>query len=144
MIVDYGADHHHEDSFRAFKNHKMVDVFHRPGECDLTADVDFGYLKEAVADLGSLNTHGPISQSTFLERMGIQLRLDRLRKSFEKAGNTKSVETLEDASKRLVDPTGMGGQYKVFAMTSKLATPTAGEDVVWPFIAEEALKSGEE
>lgn len=34
----------------------MVDVFHRPGECDLTADVDFGYLKEAVADLGTLSS----------------------------------------------------------------------------------------
>jgi hypothetical protein len=27
-------------------------VFNRPGECDLTANVDFAYLKEAMGDLG--------------------------------------------------------------------------------------------
>jgi len=29
-----------------------VDVFHKPGECDLTANVDFAYIKEAVSELG--------------------------------------------------------------------------------------------
>ncbi len=38
---------------QAFKNHKLVDVFHRPGECDLTVNVDFSYLAEAAADLGA-------------------------------------------------------------------------------------------
>lgn len=38
---------------QAFKNHQIVDVFHRPGECDLTANVDFSYLAEAAADLGA-------------------------------------------------------------------------------------------
>lgn len=37
---------------QAFKDHKIVDVFHRPGECDLTVNVDFAYLREAAADLG--------------------------------------------------------------------------------------------
>jgi hypothetical protein len=37
--------------YQAFKNHKLVDVFHQPGECDLTANVDFAFLKEAVSDL---------------------------------------------------------------------------------------------
>ena len=38
---------------QAFKNHQIVDVFHRPGECDLTVNVDFSYLAEAAADLGA-------------------------------------------------------------------------------------------
>lgn len=37
---------------QGFKDHKIVDVFHRPGECDLTVNVDFAYLKEALADVG--------------------------------------------------------------------------------------------
>lgn len=70
LIVDYGGDQAYGNSFRvssdlfdigtaliwvyqAFKDHKIVDVFHRPGECDLTANVDFAYLKESLADLGA-------------------------------------------------------------------------------------------
>lgn len=37
---------------QAFKDHEIVDVFHRPGECDVTANVDFGLLKEVLSDLG--------------------------------------------------------------------------------------------
>ncbi|PSS36776.1 hypothetical protein PHLCEN_2v1407 [Hermanssonia centrifuga] len=52
LIVDYGGEKAYGSSFRAFKDHKIVDVFHRPGECDLTTNVDFAYLKDAIADLG--------------------------------------------------------------------------------------------
>lgn len=55
LIVDYGGDKAFGHSFRAFKDHKIVDVFHRPGECDLTVNVDFAYLKEATADLGAFS-----------------------------------------------------------------------------------------
>jgi len=55
LIVDYGGEKTYGDSFRAFKDHKIVDVFHRPGECDLTANVDFAYLKEAVTGLGAFH-----------------------------------------------------------------------------------------
>ena len=41
------------DIKKAFKNHEIVDVFHRPGDCDLTVNVDFAYLKEAMSDLGA-------------------------------------------------------------------------------------------
>ena len=37
---------------KAFKEHKQVDVFHQPGKCDLTVNVDFAYLKEAMPDTG--------------------------------------------------------------------------------------------
>ncbi len=30
---------------KAFKEHKLSDVFLQPGDCDLTADVDFLFLK---------------------------------------------------------------------------------------------------
>jgi NADH dehydrogenase [ubiquinone] 1 alpha subcomplex assembly factor 7 len=69
LIVDYGAPRVSGQSFRvripsysfsalnllswqAFQKHQIVDVFHAPGECDLTANVDFAYLAEAVHDLG--------------------------------------------------------------------------------------------
>lgn len=52
LVMDYGKDGPSTDTFRAFKNHKQVDVFHRPGECDLTADVDFNWLRHATEGLG--------------------------------------------------------------------------------------------
>jgi len=36
----------------AFKQHRQVDVFKDPGKCDLTANVDFALLKEALQDIG--------------------------------------------------------------------------------------------
>ncbi|KAK0500165.1 S-adenosyl-L-methionine-dependent methyltransferase [Armillaria luteobubalina] len=65
LVVDYGGDSPFGDSFRAFKDHQIVDVFDRPGECDLTANVDFGYIKEAMGDL--VPTYGPLPQSQFLK-----------------------------------------------------------------------------
>jgi NADH dehydrogenase [ubiquinone] 1 alpha subcomplex assembly factor 7 len=73
LVVDYGDDRVFGSSFRvrisnlhpsadvlttrfwvtqAFQRHKIVDVFHQPGMCDLTANVDFAYLKEALATAG--------------------------------------------------------------------------------------------
>ncbi|KAI0701907.1 S-adenosyl-L-methionine-dependent methyltransferase [Cerioporus squamosus] len=127
LIVDYGSDRAYGNSFRAFKYHKIVDVFYRPGECDLTVNVDFAYLQEAVTDLAS--HHGPIPQALFLHRMGLQARVNALKASAE----DKRKKQIEDAASRLVDPTGMGSQYKVMALMGKRkAEPT--EEERWPFV----------
>lgn len=59
--------------FKGFCGHKLHDVLIAPGTADLTADVDFSYLRrmaqEKVASLG------PIKQQTFLTNMGIDVRL---------------------------------------------------------------------
>jgi len=50
LVIDYGHDGRCGDTFRAFREHKLVeDVFERPGECDLTADVDFKFLRHIAA-----------------------------------------------------------------------------------------------
>jgi len=126
LIVDYGGAHFHGDSFRAFKNHKLVDVFYQPGECDLTVNVDFAFLKEAVSD--SLLTHGPISQACFLTRMGIDARVGALK---SQASPERAVE-IEKAAKRLTDLTGMGKQYQVMGFTSEAIT--GEDDGPWPFV----------
>ncbi|KAJ7145109.1 S-adenosyl-L-methionine-dependent methyltransferase [Mycena crocata] len=127
LIVDYGASHAFDQSFRAFKNHEIVDVFHTPGECDLTANVDFAYLTESMNDL--VATHGPISQAAFLEGMGLQLRMESL------ISRNKSDETdaaaIREAGRRLVDPAGMGKQYMVLGIGGQ-----ADKGGVWPFIEQ--------
>jgi len=112
LIVDYGGEHAFGNSFRAFKNHRIVDVFYRPGGSDLTTNVDFGYLKEALSP--NAFPLGPLDQATFLLRMGLQERVQNLQKS---VGNPDRSQSIASAAHRLVDPTGMGSQYKVLGVT---------------------------
>ncbi|TFK90509.1 DUF185-domain-containing protein [Polyporus arcularius HHB13444] len=128
LIVDYGGDRAYGNSFRAFKYHKIVDMFYRPGECDLTVNVDFAYLQEAVTDLAS--HHGPITQALFLHRMGLQARVNALKATAKDDDRKKQID---HAASRLVDPTGMGSQYKIMALMGKReAEPT--EEERWPFV----------
>ncbi|KAG8928837.1 hypothetical protein FRC02_006412 [Tulasnella sp. 418] len=122
LIVDYGDDHAFGDSFRAFRKHELVDVFHDPGNSDLTANVDFAYLREAVSGIASC--HGPMTQRDFLGRMGIQPRMQAL---MAKADPDRQRE-IGSSIMRLVDPIGMGTQYKVMAMT-----PSTDAEV-YPFL----------
>ncbi|KAJ2924876.1 hypothetical protein H1R20_g12218, partial [Candolleomyces eurysporus] len=128
LFIDYGGANVFGDSFRAFKQHKIVDTFDQPGECDLTANVDFAYLKEAMS--GLVSTHGPLTQSSFLERMGLPIRVDALLRG---AKSEERRKVIQDAASRLVDLNGMGKEYKVLGITS-----TAGTDVeAYPFIREQ-------
>ena len=114
-------------------------MFHRPGECDVTANVDFALLKEVLSDLGQslssracqtltlrlVTPHGTLSQGTFLNKVGVQLRADRL----IRAAPTEERKTaIAESVNRLVDPLGMGGQYAVLGVTG-----TPKEEAVWPF-----------
>ncbi|KAI0687721.1 S-adenosyl-L-methionine-dependent methyltransferase [Cytidiella melzeri] len=134
LIVDYGGEKSYGNSFRAFKDHKIVDVFHRPGECDLTTNVDFAYLKDAVLDLAI--PLGPLPQGTFLTRMGLQLRVEALKKA---AKNEERKLSIEKAANRLVDATGMGSQYQVLAISgSGQNQPTLEQR--WPFVDEQHVR----
>ncbi|KAG2110250.1 S-adenosyl-L-methionine-dependent methyltransferase [Suillus discolor] len=122
LVVDYGADRAFGDSLRAFKKHKIVDIFCSPGECDVTTNVDFALLKESMADL--VSTHGPISQRNFLTCMGIEIRAAALVRS---ASSLERKKAIEDGANRLIDPCGMGEQYKVLGAVAK------GRGEIWPF-----------
>ncbi|KZP00600.1 DUF185-domain-containing protein [Calocera viscosa TUFC12733] len=121
MIIDYGDDHTFGSSLRAFRRHKHVDLFDSPGECDITANVDFAAVREAVED--KAHAHGPITQRHFLMSMGLVQRLDALLKAAETDEHKMS---LAHAARRLVDSTSMGSEYKFMAITS-------GEEIPYPF-----------
>ncbi|KAI0289315.1 S-adenosyl-L-methionine-dependent methyltransferase [Multifurca ochricompacta] len=136
LVVDYGANHAVGNSFRAFKKHALVDPFEFPGQADLTANVDFAYLAEALA--GTAKVHGPLSQRAFLLHMGIGTRVGAL----QRAASTSSKENgdaLAAAAARLVDAAGMGGEYKVMGVTSGggVEKEKEKEEGAWPFIAGE-------
>lgn len=107
-----------------------MDPLSEPGHTDLTANVDFSYLAEALSDVGSCQffhfflkstddftrlatTHGPLPQADFLNSLGL---LARLRGLLAKAPEERKSE-IESAAKRLVDTMAMGKEYKVMAIT---------------------------
>ncbi|WWD18208.1 hypothetical protein CI109_102658 [Kwoniella shandongensis] len=112
LVIDYGADRAFGGSFRAFQNHKLADVFDDPGNADLTANVDFAYLRESLT--GTATPLGPISQSHFLLSLGLQ---PRLRKLLETAPPERK-ELLSQGAQRLIDTLGMGSQYQVMGVVS--------------------------
>lgn len=67
-------------SLQAFHKHQVVNPLENPGECDLTADVDFSQLRIAAAMTPSADNYalvmGPVKQSDFLERCQAPARLE--------------------------------------------------------------------
>lgn len=77
-------------------------------------------------------TCGPISQGAFLERMGLELRLQSLLKA---AGSENRRKEIRNAAARLVDPISMGREYQVMGITNRLPKSEKSKDrVIWPFI----------
>ncbi|KIJ66938.1 hypothetical protein HYDPIDRAFT_85910 [Hydnomerulius pinastri MD-312] len=136
LVVDYGGEKVFGDSIRVrihffgCREHKIVDVFHRPGECDITANVDFTLLKEVLGDL--VTPQGTLSQRTFLTRLGVQLRAANLMKS---AATEERKTAIAEGVNRLVDPLGMGGQYAVLGVVG--SKKGLEKEEVWPFIEGE-------
>nr|XP_060609938.1 protein arginine methyltransferase NDUFAF7, mitochondrial [Anolis sagrei ordinatus] len=110
LIIDYGHDGTKTDTFRGFCGHKLHDVLTSPGMADLTADVDFSYLKRMAQGVAAL---GPIKQQDFLRNMGIDIRLQVLLQNANDANNRnqllRSYEMLMDLDK-------MGGRFNFLAM----------------------------
>ncbi|XP_047483297.1 protein arginine methyltransferase NDUFAF7, mitochondrial-like isoform X1 [Penaeus chinensis] len=109
LIMDYGHDGKLTDTFRAFKNHKQHHPLSEPGTADLTADVDFAYLKKQVQE--DLITYGPVTQSFFLQNMGIEVRLANLLKNSKPEEQTNLISGF----KMLTDRHQMGERFKFLA-----------------------------
>jgi len=117
LFIDYGQEGS-TDSIRAFAKHEQVHFLSRPGQVDVTADVDFAALKHAVNSLNlSTQAFGPTSQGEFLMSMGAQ---DRVIQLIESENTTEQqAEDLYAALVRLASPEEMGERYKVMAIASK-------------------------
>ncbi|CAG8551186.1 13284_t:CDS:2 [Ambispora gerdemannii] len=121
LIIDYGKNFVQGNTLRAIKQHKFVDLISRPGEADLSADVNFKLLNDACK--GLVDTFGPITQAHFLHSMGISFRLKML---LEKTPPSRHQDLIL-SYKRLIDPIGMGNVYQVLAITPKSTpNPPAG------------------
>jgi NADH dehydrogenase [ubiquinone] 1 alpha subcomplex assembly factor 7 len=78
LLIDYGAPESRPGgTFQAIRSHKSWPPLAEPGTADITSHVDFGEVAR-VARLAGAAVHGPIGQGTFLERLGIRPRAERL------------------------------------------------------------------
>ncbi len=125
LIIDYG---HTQTSLgetvQALWRHEAVDPLEAPGECDITAHVDFASLTRASIAMGA-RVQGPITQATFLDRLGIY---DRAR-SLLRSATSAQADDIAHALERLTaterqrgagkqDAPGMGALFKVLTVTS--------------------------
>lgn len=110
LIVDYGEDDSKRHTLRAFKKHKLHDVLVDPGNADVTANVDFSYLRKATR--GKVQTFGPVTQSSFLQQMGIDTRMKVLLKN----ADSSQAEQLQSGYNMLTSAAEMGEKFKFFSL----------------------------
>lgn len=115
LFIDYGDDFAPTDSFRGISKHKFCSPLYRPGEIDLTADVDFAALRRAISHHDDIVVRGLETQNFFLKSMGIAERFGML---YEKSNTEEERETLMRAYERLMSDKEMGDLFKVLAFSS--------------------------
>ncbi|XP_044732538.1 protein arginine methyltransferase NDUFAF7 homolog, mitochondrial [Chrysoperla carnea] len=113
LIVDYGHMGDKRDTFRAYKKHKQYNPLLNPGTADLTADVDFKQLIKYATKDQKLLAFGPVTQSAFLNSLGIKIRLDMLIKN---AKNQQQIDSLKQAYKVMTDADQMGERFKFISL----------------------------
>ena len=116
LIADYGENDSCDDSFRAFKDHKLHDVLIDPGSADLTADVDFSYLRRQCSEHTTF--YGPVTQSKFLKALGIEIRYSKLKES-----GVIDCKDLELAYDSLTNENKMGNRFKFCSIFPKTMQP---------------------
>jgi SAM-dependent MidA family methyltransferase len=124
LVIDYG---HTEsgigETFQAVGHHAYADPLTEPGALDLTAHVDFQALSRAIEAMGAKG-FGPIEQSQFLRRLGIEQRAASL-----KARSGRGADIDQELT-RLIgrERTAMGELFKVAAFVHpSIGVPPAFE-----------------
>lgn len=120
LIIDYGHAHSEVgETLQAVGKHAYADPLEFPGNVDLTAHVDFEALAHAASSMGA-EVYGPLTQSEFLRRLGIEERAKVLKQNAKRA----KAHEIDAALARLIGHgrTGMGELFKVAAY----ADPRAG------------------
>ncbi|HEY6753906.1 MAG TPA: SAM-dependent methyltransferase [Pseudolabrys sp.] len=118
LVIDYG---HTEtglgETLQAVGQHAYADPLSLPGGLDLTAHVDFKALIRAAEAMGAIG-YGPIEQSQFLRRLGIEHRAATLKAKAARA------DEIDQALARLIghNRSAMGELFKVAAF----AHPSVG------------------
>jgi SAM-dependent MidA family methyltransferase len=126
LVVDYGhADSAAGDTLQAVRRHQYCDPLQFPGQSDLTAHVDFGALAREAERTGA-RTHGPVTQATFLRRLGLDARTAAL----TRGASADAAAEVRAAATRLTESgtTGMGTLFKVLGISHPKLNALPGFD----------------
>ena len=122
LVIDYGHTKSAVgETLQAVGQHAYADPLTGPGTIDLTAHVDFQALAQAVEAMG-VQSFGPIEQSEFLQRLGIEKRAETI-KARAKAEGAHGFE-IDAALARLIGR-GRGGMGMLFKAAA-YAHPSVG------------------
>jgi SAM-dependent MidA family methyltransferase len=124
LLIDYGhSATSFGDTLQALRAHRYIDPLAAPGDCDLTAHVDFAAMARSASATGAA-VYGPIDQGDFLRAIGIDLRTKALA---ERASPDRALE-FERARTRLVgkDQGEMGGLFRALAVADRKLRPPPG------------------
>jgi NADH dehydrogenase [ubiquinone] 1 alpha subcomplex assembly factor 7 len=114
LIVDYGYSQSGLGStLQAVKNHQFADPFDNPGDCDLTAHVNFLELMN-LGRMRDLRINGAVDQGTWLSALGINQRAATLAEA-----SPDKADDIFAARNRLVGGDEMGSLFKIVAITSQ-------------------------
>ncbi|MBI1251698.1 MAG: SAM-dependent methyltransferase [Alphaproteobacteria bacterium] len=121
LIIDYGdSDETGGDTLQAVRAHQKMDPLAAPGECDLTARVDFAALRRS-AERAGLVVHGPEPQGAWLKALGLDHRTQALAQA-----NPAKSDSLAAQHARLTAPEQMGSLFKVLCLSSPASPTPAG------------------
>jgi NADH dehydrogenase [ubiquinone] 1 alpha subcomplex assembly factor 7 len=113
LVIDYGYTQPGLGStLQAVKNHQFTDPFDNPGECDLTAHVNFLELMN-LARMRDLRISGAVDQGTWLSSLGINQRAATLAEA-----TPGRADEIFAARNRLVGGDEMGSLFKIIAISS--------------------------
>lgn len=130
LVIDYGhTTSAAGDTLQAVRAHSYAPVLEAPGEADLTAHVDFAQLAAVARDSGA-RVWAPVTQSAFLQALGIGMRARQLCRNATDSQSQAITAGLE----RLIGPQQMGTLFKVLAVSSSdLETlPGLDPEPAWP------------
>ena len=109
LMIDYGyLKSHNQNTLQSVIRHKKNDILSNLGKADVTSHVNFELLNEFFLK-NKLNVKKIISQSEFLQSVGIKERADLLAKKMKFRDQTNLYLRL----KRLLSPNLMGTLFKV-------------------------------
>ncbi len=115
LFIDYGYEKNKNiDTLQSVINHRYNSINKNIGDADITSLVNFDLYKKYFSSNG-LEVENVISQSKFLQKMGIIERMKMISKNM----NIKEKSNLYYRIKRLINPKIMGKNFKVIFTKNK-------------------------
>jgi len=122
LFVDYGyGTSAWEETLQGVAAHGYIDVLEAPGDCDMTAHVNFDTLGRVAENAGA-QVSGPVGQGRFLKTLGIDQRAEALLAH----ATEDQARDIGQAHHRLTDPEAMGTVFKCLAVSAPGNPPPPG------------------